>query len=313
VYNIMALNYDNIHLIPRYSDLESRTLASTEVTFGNRVFKLPIIPANMETVISSEWANWLSNNDYFYVMHRFRDVTIPFVRKANKERWKTISISTGVNEDSLDELKVMASEGLSIDYITIDVAHGHHFKVQNRIAEIEKLFPGTFIIAGNVTTGKAIKDLELWGANAIKVGIGPGAACTTRLETGFHMPMFSAVLECTQAASVPIIADGGIKHYGDIAKAIVAGATMVMAGSLFASCTDSPAPVVDGKKVYYGSASYQAKGKNKNIEGTLLQISQSSTLEERLNSIKQSLQSSISYGGGTTLSSLKYVQYVQVK
>jgi hypothetical protein len=88
---------------------------------------------------------------------------------------------------------------------------------------------------------------------------------------------------------------------------------MIMAGSLFASCTDSPAPVVDGKKVYYGSASYQAKGKTKNIEGTLVQISQSTTLKECLNNIKQSLQSSISYGGGSALSCLKYVRYVQSK
>lgn len=308
-----ALSYDDVYLVPNYSELESRSQASTSVTFGNNTFNLPIIPSNMETVINEEWARQLSDENYFYVMHRFNGVTVPFVRKTNTQNWRIISISTGVNRDSYEELNQMFKDKLRIDYITIDIAHGHHSKVRAMMSHIRMLFPNVFIIAGNVTTPQAVHDLQEWGANAVKVGIGPGKACTTRLQTGFHVPMFTAVRQCMETARVPLIADGGIKHYGDVAKALVAGGHMVMCGSLFASCSDSPAPVINGRKVYYGSASFAAKKENKHVEGTLLELEQSITLREKLNEIKQALQSSISYAGGTTLSCLKYVDHVTLK
>jgi len=313
MYEKPALNYDDVYLIPNYSELETRSQADTAVTLGYRDFKLPIMPSNMETVINDNWAQWLSENDYFYVMHRFNNVTVPFVQKANDENWKTISISVGVNRDSYNELREIEKKDLKIDYITIDIAHGHHSKVKEMITFIRLLLPEVFIIAGNVTTPDAVNDLQNWGANAIKVGIGPGRACTTRLQTGFHVPMFTAVRWCTETARVPLIADGGVKYYGDVAKALVAGAHMVMSGALFASCSDSPAPIINGRKVYYGSASFNAKKENKHIEGTLLELDQSITLAEKINEITQSLQSSISYAGGNCLSSLKYVNHVTLK
>jgi GMP reductase len=311
--NKLALNYDDVYLVQNFSALKTRSDADTYVQLGSDKFKLPIIPSNMETVINENWAEWLCANGYFYVMHRFNNATIPFVQNFNKRNRRTISISTGVNQDSYDELKKIHKEKLRLDYITIDVAHGHHQKVCNMIAHIKTLFPNVYVIAGNITTPEAVYDLAKWGANAVKVGIGPGKACTTRLQTGFHVPMFTAVKKCAREATVPIIADGGVKYYGDIAKAITAGATMIMAGSLFASCIDSPAPTVNGRKVYYGSASFSAKKENKHIEGTLLELDQSVTLCQRMDEIKQSLQSSISYAGGNSLRSLKYTDYVTTK
>jgi len=308
-----ALSYDDIYLVPQYSQLESRSLADTAVRLGNRNFNLPIIPSNMETVINEDWAEWMSLNNYFYVMHRFNNCTYPFVLKFNDLGHHTISISTGVNQDSYDELNKIRNDKLRIDYITIDVAHGHHDKVHKMIDFIKTLFPDTFVIAGNITTEYAAYDLQNWGADAIKVGIGPGKACTTRLQTGFHVPMFTAVYDCSRAVTIPVIADGGIKYYGDIAKALAAGATTTMAGSLFASCSDSPAPTVNGRKVYFGSASFSAKKENKHIEGTLLELEQGVTLEQRLSEIKQALQSSISYAGGYDLTCLKYINYVTLK
>lgn len=313
MYNKPALSYDDVYLVPNYSELESRSKADTTIELGKFRFKLPVVPSNMETVINESWAKWMNDNDYFYVMHRFNGITYPFVLNANKNNYKVVSISTGVNGDSYEELIKIYKDKLRIDFITIDIAHGHHSKVRAAIANIRMLFPDTTIIAGNVTTADAVIDLQDWGADVIKVGIGPGRACTTRLQTGFHVPMFTAVKQCVEAAHVPIIADGGIKYYGDIAKAIAAGAHMVMCGSLFASCSDSPAPIINGRKVYYGSASFAAKKENKHVEGTLLELEQSTSLEERLNEIKQALQSSISYAGGTTLSCLEYIDYVTLK
>jgi len=308
-----ALYYDDVYLIPRYSELASRSLADTSVMFGKR-FQLPVVPSNMKAVINENWAEWLSENNYFYVMHRFDGITVPFVRNANDKNWDLISISTGVNDDSLSELKQLVDDKCIIDYITIDVAHGHHVKVQQRIEQIKELFPRAFVIAGNTSTAEATEELESWGADATKCLIGTGSACSTKYQTGFHVPSFSCLLECSSVAKKPIIADGGAKHYGDIAKALVAGATMIMSGGMFAACTDSPAPEVDGKKRYFGNASAVAKGKNLHVEGFDLQIEDAGvTLRERLDEIKQALQSSISYAGGWDLRCFDTVNYVTLK
>jgi GMP reductase len=310
----ISLYYDDIYLVPQYSELKSRGVADTSLTFGNHKFKLPIVPSNMKAVINEEWSKWLSENEYFYVMHRFNGITVPFVRKANEENWKTISISTGVNEESLAELEILKNDHCRIDFITIDVAHGHHIKVSNRINDIKTLYPEAFVIAGNTSTPEATEELEQWGADATKCLIGTGSACSTKYQTGFHVPSFSCIQECAAVAKKPIIADGGAKYYGDIAKALVAGATMVMSGGMFAACSDSPAPEVNGKKRYFGNASAIAKGKNLHVEGFDLQIEDAGiSLEERLNEIRQALQSSISYAGGWDLRCFQHVKYVRIK
>ena len=308
--NKVALNYDDVFLVPQYSELQTRKKADTSLHLGKFKFKIPVVPSNMKTVIDESWAKWLSDNDYFYIMHRFDNITVPFVKNANEQNFKFVSISTGVNEDSLKELQEIYENGWYVDFITIDVAHGHHIKVKQRLAEIKSLFPNAFVIAGNVTTKDGVKFLEDYGANGIRIGIGPGKACTTRFQTGFHIPMFTALQECSDIAKTPLFADGGVNHYGDIAKALVAGATWVMAGSMFASCSDSPAPTINGRKVYYGSASSHNKGHKNHIEGTLLELELADTLEERLNQITQALQSSISYAGGTNLNIFNNTNYV---
>jgi GMP reductase len=313
MYNTCALNYNDVYLVPKYSELETRKQADTSIQLGKHKFKLPVVPSNMKTVIDEKWAKWMSDNGYFYIMHRFDNVTLPFVQNANEYNFKFISISTGVNDDSLIELNAIKEGGFRVDYITIDVAHGHHLKVRKRIEEIKNLFPDVFVIAGNVTTPEGILFLENFGADATRVGIGPGKACTTRFQTGFHIPMFTALEVCSKVAQKPIFADGGVSHYGDMAKAFVAGASWVMVGSMFAACSDSPALIMNGKKVYYGSASAYNKGHNNHIEGTILDLEPHSTLEDRLKEITQALQSSISYAGGTDLNCFNNVEYVRTK
>jgi GMP reductase len=309
-----SLYYDDVYLIPKYSELDTRSEADTSVVLGEKTFKLPIVPSNMKAVIDEKWAKWLSENDYFYVMHRFAGITVPFVEKANEQGWKTISISTGVNNESLEELCLLKVKDCRIDYITIDVAHGHHSKVKNRIQEIKKIFPNVFLIAGNTSSPEATVDLESWGADATKCLIGTGSACSTKYQTGFHVPSFSCIQSCASVAKKPIIADGGAKHYGDIAKSLVAGATMVMSGGMFASCKDSPAPTtIDGKKHYFGNASATAKGQKIHVEGFDLHLEERVSLEELLEEIKQALQSSISYGGGKDISCFNSVRYITLK
>lgn len=314
-----ALKYSDICLVPNYSECESRSTCDTSVDFLGKRFSLPIIPANMKSVIDFNLARWMSKNDYFYIMHRFDNDLADDVAIANAENWKTISFSIGVQDTDKDKIHKTKKRGNVIDFLTIDIAHGHCLRMKNMIEFIKDNLPNTKIIAGNVSTPQAVRQLAEWGADIVKVGIGQGSPCTTKDKTGFTMPMFSCATWCSNVLlddghKVPIIADGGIRCNGDIAKALVAGATMVMAGGLFAACTDSPAlnMNINGSihKAYYGSASAENKGHNNHIEGKLNHIeSNNMSFEEKLFEIKQDLQSSISYGGGNNLDIFKEVDY----
>lgn len=322
-----SLKYSNISLVPEYSAVSSRSDCDTSISIGSHEFRLPVIPANMKSVIDINLSKWMSENDYFYIMHRFENSMLEDVAQANAESWKTISFSVGVQDADKDNLSKISKRGHRVDFITIDIAHGHSLMMKNMITHIKGCLPNSVIIAGNVATPNAVVDLSNWGADIVKVGIGQGSPCTTKDKTGFTMPMFTCVRQCgdcyasrdsfDRGQKIPIIADGGVGSNGDIAKSLVAGADLVMAGGLFASCVDSPADFINiegnAYKAYFGSASYQNKGHNNHIEGKLNNISVSKmTYAEKLAEIKQDLQSSISYGGGKDLSCLKNVKHIEV-
>jgi len=304
----ISLHYENVFLKPNHNSVKSRAEIDTDINFLGKVFRLPIIPANMKCCVDQDTCEMLDKNNYFYIMHRFDEDILNFVRYANGQNFNTVSISVGIQQKDKNLIDALANSLMRVDYITIDVAHGHHTKVSDQIKHIKNTIPNVKVIAGNVATLRGVEYLRDAGADAVKVGIGGGYACTTKDKTGFTYPMFSCVMEC--AADIPVIADGGIRCNGDIAKALVAGASMVMCGSIFAACSDSPAPVVkdsNGRrfKQYYGSASIHNKLDKKNIEGTMkLMETDSFTYREKLLEIAQDLQSAISYAGGYNLKSL---------
>jgi len=308
----ISLHYENVFLKPNFNSVKTRSEIDTDINFLGKVFRLPVIPANMKCCVDYETCQLLDKNNYFYIMHRFDIDILNFVRYANIQNFHNVSISLGIQEKDkhiVNELSHISQLG-RIDFITIDVAHGHHSKVSDQIKFIKDKLPGTRVIAGNVATYKGVEYLRDSGADAVKVGIGGGYACTTKDKTGFTFPMFSCIMECAQDNNIPVIADGGVRCNGDITKAIVAGATMVMCGSIFAACSDSPAPVVKDSsghryKQYYGSASIHNKVEKRNIEGTMkLMEADTTTYMEKLEEIEQDLQSAISYAGGCNLKAL---------
>jgi GMP reductase len=308
-------DYDNILLLPRKCRVESRAECDTSVEFGGHRFKLPVVPANMKTVVDENITAWLARNGYFYVMHRFDLDNIAYARKM-REQGLLVSISSGVKQADYDTIDKLAAEGIGADFITIDIAHGHADSVQRMIAHIKQKLPKTFVIAGNVGTPEGVIDLENWGADATKVGIGPGKVCITRLKTGFGTGgwQLSALKWCARVATKPIVADGGIRHHGDIAKSVRFGAAMVMVGSLFAGHEESPGATVevDGKlfKEYYGSASDFNKGEYKHVEGKRILEPVKGKLADTLREMQEDMQSSISYAGGTKLVDLRKANYV---
>lgn len=338
------LHFSDVLLLPRKAQIDTRLAADTSIQFGPKRFKLPIMPANMKTVINEDLARWLAEHKYFYVMHRFNVDTVKFARSMMGSGCTSVSI--GVNDDSLRIVQGLA-EWAPPDYITIDIAHGHCDKMARMVDYVKKHLPEAFIIAGNVCTRSGIDFLSELGVNAVKVGIGSGKVCTTKLMTGFSRPQFSALLEaqgineraCMQRCHVfsceddrercgcgnsligtvhkrvAIISDGGAEHNGDIAKALVAGADMVMCGGMLAGFDESPGKKVvhdDGRitKEYFGSASEHNKGAKEFIEGRRIEIPYRGSIVDKLQEIEQSLRSSISYAGGTTLQALRDVEWV---
>lgn len=340
----VGLNYDDVVLVPDYFNGASRseiTLTSYLYDFG---FKLPVVPANMKCTIDFSLAEQLSDNGYFYVLHRFYEYDKIF-EWVKKNQNRVVSISIGVQQKDTDLIRKIMDNNLKVDFITIDIAHGHCSMMQNMIELINYEFnsqptkPKTRIIAGNIGTVNAARDLVNWGADVVKVGLAYGRACITKDKTGFATPMFSTIKEIRNyLPETSIIADGGIRCNGDIAKAIAAGADFVMMGSMIAACTDSPAENVywdgpelemgtDGKyymtkeafhkkdtivsKKYYGSASAKNKGHSKNVEGKEILVDHNNmTILEKYDEITQDLQSAVSYSGCSDIyefqSSVKY-------
>ena len=312
---MQIFDYDNILLLPRKCRVESRSECDASVKLGERSFRLPVVPANMKTVVDESICLWLAQNGYFYVMHRFDLDNVKFV-KDMQGKGVFASISLGVKKADYDTVDQLVAQGLVPEYVTIDIAHGHADSVKNMIGYLKQKLPKTFVIAGNVGTPEAVIDLENWGADATKVGIGPGKVCITKLKTGFGTGgwQLSALKWCARVATKPIIADGGIRDHGDIAKSVCFGATLVMIGSLFAGHEESPGRTVevDGKfyKEYYGSASDFNKGEYKHVEGKRILEPVKGKLADTLREMQEDLQSSISYAGGTKLADIRKVNYV---
>ncbi|TAL71702.1 MAG: GMP reductase, partial [Burkholderiaceae bacterium] len=308
-------DYDNVLLLPRKCRVESRAECDASVELGGRRFRLPVVPANMKTVVNEAICTWLAQNGYFYVMHRFDLDNVQFVRDM-MARGVYASISLGVKKPDYETVDRLVAARLAPDYITIDIAHGHADSVKNMIGYLKDKLPAAFVIAGNVGTPEAIIDLENWGADATKVGIGPGKVCITKLKTGFGTGgwQLSALKWCARVATKPIIADGGIREHGDIAKSIRFGATMVMIGSMLAGHEESPGQTVEegGKryKEYYGSASDFNKGEYKHVEGKRILEPIKGPLADTLREMEEDVQSSISYAGGKRLLDIRKVNYV---
>ncbi len=322
-----SCNYNDIFLVPSYSKLISRSHVDLSVKlFKHSKFstlKMPVISANMKSVTGPEMALALYNLGAMGILHRFHKSERDYLNDCKQyvDANCPMDISVGVN--NLDPLTVLNENHLLLlRSITIDIAHGFHIKMKEQISKVQEwveskgLTNQVDIIAGNVCTDEATEQLSLWGADIIKVGIGPGSACTTRIMTGYGIPQFSAVLKCSElkeSMNVKIIADGGISSVGDIAKALAAGADAIMAGSLFAGTKESPGPKLrKGNypnevfyKSYMGSASYESKletgNKGKHTEGVSMEIPYKGSVKYAIKEIHDGLCSAFSYSGATNL------------
>ncbi len=220
-----ALTYDDVLLMPKFSDIETRSSISLESELGkNLVFSTPIIASPMDTVSGFEMAKKMSSLGGVAVIHRYNTIEeqCDIVRNVKRDG-ERVGAAVGSSGDYMQ--RVIALKNAGVDFVCIDVAHGHHKMVHDAIKAIKEAFPFMHIMAGNVATDEAFEALQSWGADSIRVGIGGGSICSTRIQTGHGVPNITAIMECAAVATTAaLIADGGIKNAGDIVKALAAGA-----------------------------------------------------------------------------------------
>ena len=240
----IGLTFDDVLLVPQKTDLVSRSEVDLSTQLTKKIkLKAPVISANMDTVTETKMAIALAREGGIGIIHRFLTIEkeAEMVVEVKKQKL-LVGAAVGIRGDYLERAEALVKAG--IDVIVIDIAHGHSIFLIKVLKDLKKKFPKIDVIAGNVATPEATEELIKNGASAVKVGIGPGALCITRIVAGAGVPQLTAISECSAVAKkygVPIIADGGIRNSGDMVKALAAGASTVMIGTLFAGCDESPA------------------------------------------------------------------------
>lgn len=290
-----ALSFDDVLLVPRRSYIHSRKNIDLTSWVTNHVqVSIPIISANMTSVTGPELAAKMWQLGGFSILPRFNEI---YEAKNDyifvKEQGSECGVTLGVGEDTGARYEALYQAGARI--FCIDVANGHHDRLINTIRAVKSWYEDVIIIAGNVATYDACFDLAEAGADAIKIGIGPGAACTTREVSGFGVPQLTAIIQCDKIKSdfpnIKIIADGGIKNSGDIVKALAFGADTVMVGRLLAGVNEAPHP---GE--YFGNASSRMRD-YRAPEGVEGEVEAAGNLEDVLKSLSWGIKSGFSYAG----------------
>ena len=333
------LTYDDIQLVPQYSDIPSRTQINLHTLVSRRYGLLnPLVASPMDTVCGEEMAFKIFLMGGVGCIHRFMSIEEQsrVVRSLYQriygegfggpfEEWGVmyddwhseinlipIMAAIGVSESDKERAKSLVESGANI--LVIDVAHGHHKNVVDMIKWCkENLDSKVDIIAGNISTAQAAIDLEKAGVDGLRVGIGGGSLCTTRIKTGFGVPNVSCLEEIIKVAKTPIMADGGIRTSGDIAKALALGASSVMLGSLLAGTEEAPGQILETPKGLYkryrGSASLETKVVNgqqvRNVEGESTTIPYKGGVKFIVNGLLDGVKSALSYGGARNLDEFK--------
>ena len=315
-----VLAYDDVLLVPQYSDIESRRQIDVGGTLSSTRLRLPIISSPMDTVTEWSMCHSMDKAGAIGIVHRYNSVDeqVSHVYKAFQAGAKNVGGAVGVTGDYLDRAIALCGEGVQV--ICVDVAHGHHALVEGAIKSLrDSLGDDTHIMAGNVATLAGFNALAEWGADSVRCNIGSGSICTTRIQTGHGVPGLHTIFECAAsewAGDVKIIADGGVKNSGDIVKALAAGADFVMLGSLLAGTTEAPGELIqnfgnkqgNSRKVYRGMASADAqnewRGHTSSLEGVATTIPYKGRVGEILTKLEGGVRSGLSYSGARTVDEL---------
>jgi IMP dehydrogenase len=295
-----GLTFDDVLLVPRHSDVKTRSEIDTSCDLGKGVFlKIPIIPANMKSIIETDMAKAVANYGGLAIFHRFMEVNEQVAMFNEAKGHGHVGIAIGVKEEDRERLAKLVAAGCRV--VCIDVAHGDSILCVEMVSYVHKQYPDVLLIAGNIATAEGAMRLVNAGADVIKVGIGPGSLCTTRIETGNGVPQLTALMDVFEAQKkspkkFKIIADGGIKNSGDVVKALCFS-DAVMMGNVFAGTDEAPGKVisVQGKpfKEYVGSSTHKAS----HVEGVTALVPYKGPVDRILTRLMEGVRSGCSYQG----------------
>ena len=332
--------FDDVQIVPQYSEIQSRSHCDTSTLFTeNYHIDIPLIASPMASICEYDMAYEMWRLGGVGIVHRFNSIEeqVKIVdqlqsqiknvsefslsnRKDDSYRYTNpvIAAAIGAKEQDIYRARALVEAGANV--LVIDIAHGHHSSTQHTLEELKMLreLPNMEfdVIAGNIATARAVEDLEYWGANGLRVGIGGGSVCETRIRTGVGIPQVSCLYETSAAANTPIISCGGTRYPGDVSKALVAGASSVILGSMISGTDETPGDVMHfgsyGKrqrmKIYHGSASDVQKTLSStdmnNIEGTAAMVPMKGSVERIVNEIMDGVRSAMSYVGAKTIDEL---------
>jgi len=315
----LGLTYSDTLLKPQYSDIKSRSEVDIGNNLAGKYFPTPIISAPMDTVTESNMAKSMYGCGGLGIIHRYNTIPeqVKIVKEALKKKRTTkgacVGAAVGVTGDYYERAQELIKSGVKI--ICLDIAHAHHILTKEALFSLKRDFDNVHFMVGNVATPIAFSDLSNWGADSIKVGIGGGSICSTRIKTGHGVPGLQSVADCSKAKKnnrTLLIADGGIKTSGDIVKALAAGADFVMLGSLLAGTDESPGEVYDSEngkvKIYQGMASSEAqlkwKGAVSSREGISTSIAYKGSVENIMEDLTIGIRSGFSYTGARNIKEL---------
>ncbi|HET9553949.1 MAG TPA: IMP dehydrogenase [Anaeromyxobacteraceae bacterium] len=309
-----AITFDDVLLVPAYNHYESRQHVDTSMTdrSGKLSLKLPVMTANMDTVTESAMANFIGGKGGIGVLHRMLSV------ERNVEEYRRcagpVFVSVGTSDEELERAEALRDAGAS--YFVVDVAHGHARYVGKTLKRLREMLPEACIMAGNVATYAGADYLASVGADLVKVGIGPGSVCTTRVKTGHGVPQLTAIQDCARCDR-SIVADGGIRFAGDVVKALAFGADFVMIGGLLAGTRPTPGErtqAADGSwvKAYRGMASREVADEHhgglaewKTAEGVAVTVPYREDEDAILADLVGGLRSGLTYAGSQTIKELQ--------
>jgi len=311
-----SLSFDDVLLAPQYSEIVSRKELSTssELPLVGGLL-LPVVSSPMDTVTEAKMAMAMDKAGGLGIVHRYNtpEEQAHIVLEAHMGGAKNLGAAVGITGDFQERACALYENGANV--ICIDVAHGHHSLMKRALETLRGIFGNkVHIMAGNVATLEGFNALADWGANSIRVGIGGGSICSTRLVSGHGIPTWQSIVDCSRSdRNAKLIADGGMKTSGDIVKALAAGADFVILGSMLAATDESPGEVFDsGKKkykVYRGMASSEAqhnwRGKTSTPEGVSTTIPYKGSVKDILTDIRGGIQSGLSYTGTRTIEALQ--------
>lgn len=304
--------FDDVLLVPKYSDIRSRKEVNLNVLLPRLSSSLavPVISSPMDTVTEDNMAATMAQLGGLGIIHRYNSIEeqCNLVKSAcHLGSLSTVGAAVGVTGDYEERALALYNSGARV--ICVDIAHGHHILMRNALGNLRGcLGDRVHIMAGNVATLEGFNALSDWGADSIRVGIGGGSICSTRIQTGHGMPTLHSIIQCSKSdRDSLLIADGGIRTSGDIVKCLAAGADVVMLGSMLAGTDESPGDVIyipktgEAVKSYRGMASVEAqidwRGHTSSVEGVSTTVGYKGSVKDIIMSLDNGIRSGLSYSG----------------